>query len=173
MSRWGPVAALLLVAPVAAAAPPPPVIDMHMHAAAADSQGPPPLGMCTPIDPFPAWDPRTPYGEIFHAFFKKPPCPDPVWSPMTDDEVMKETLGVAERWNVFGVVSGPPELVDAWLSYAPSRLIPALTLGFAGTGPPAPDAVRARHAAGKLRVLGEITNQYAGLPPDSPRLAPY
>jgi hypothetical protein len=80
MSRRGPVAALLLVAPVAAAAPPPPIIDMHKHAAAADSQGPPPLGMCTPIDPFSAWDSRTPYGATFHAFFKKPPCPDPVWS---------------------------------------------------------------------------------------------
>ena len=46
-----------------------PVIDVHMHALAANAQGPPPLGMCTPIDPFPAWDQRLPYGAAFQALF--------------------------------------------------------------------------------------------------------
>jgi predicted TIM-barrel fold metal-dependent hydrolase len=36
-----------------------PIIDMHLHASPADDQGPPPLAMCTPIDPFPAWDPAS------------------------------------------------------------------------------------------------------------------
>ncbi|HUU33124.1 MAG TPA: hypothetical protein VMW48_03615 [Vicinamibacterales bacterium] len=37
-----------------------PVIDMHLHALAADSQGPPPVAMCTPMAPFPVWDPARP-----------------------------------------------------------------------------------------------------------------
>lgn len=59
-----------------------PVIDMHLHVLAPDAQGPPPMAMCTPIAEFPAWDPgKVPYGEAFIGLFKRPPCPDPVWSP--------------------------------------------------------------------------------------------
>ena len=61
-----------------------PIIDMHLHALAANAQGPPPVAVCTPIDPFPAWDPAQPYGATFMAMLKKPPCADPTWSPMTD-----------------------------------------------------------------------------------------
>ena len=61
-----------------------PIIDMHLHASPANAFGPPPLAMCTPIDPFPARDPAQPYGATLMAIFKKPPCDDPVWSPMTD-----------------------------------------------------------------------------------------
>ncbi len=86
-----------------------PIIDMHLHAFAADAQGPPPLAMGTPIDPFPAWDPAQPYAATFLAMFKKPPCADPVWSPMTDRELMQQTLEVMERLNIIAVVSGSSE----------------------------------------------------------------
>ena len=62
-----------------------PVIDMHLHALAADDQGPPPLAICTPIDPFPAWDPAQPYGATFMTMLKEPRCDNPVWSPMTEE----------------------------------------------------------------------------------------
>ena len=42
-----------------------PIIDVHVHALGADAQGPPPLGMCTPIKEFPTWDPAQPYGATF------------------------------------------------------------------------------------------------------------
>ena len=41
-----------------------PIIDMHMHALAANHQGPPPVAICSPFDQFPAWDPAQPYGEF-------------------------------------------------------------------------------------------------------------
>ena len=69
-----------------------PVIDVHMHALAANAQGPPPLGLCTPIDPFPAWDQRLPYAAALQALFKKPTCANPVWSPSTDEELMAQTI---------------------------------------------------------------------------------
>ena len=56
-----------------------PIIDVHMHALAADHQGPPPIAMCTPFR-VPVWDPATPYGEVLMAAFKNPPCDDPIWS---------------------------------------------------------------------------------------------
>jgi uncharacterized protein len=113
-----------------------PIIDMHMHALAADAQGPPPLGMCTPFAEYPEWNPLTRYGDLFLLIFKKPPCADPIWSPTTDEELMKQTIAIAERWNIIGVLSGP----------APAR-------GGLGKGEPTPvhsgidlPAWRAEHA---------------------------
>lgn len=149
-----------------------PVIDMHLHASAADAQGPPPIAICTPIDPFPAWDPAQPYGEMFMAMHKQPPCDDPVWSPMTDEALMIQTLEVMERRNIFGVLSGTPDRVATWMAAAPGRFFAGL--GFRlGPDSPSPDSLRALHAEGRLAVLAEITNQYAGIAPDDERMEPY
>jgi predicted TIM-barrel fold metal-dependent hydrolase len=69
-----------------------PILDMHVHALAADEQGPPPVGICSPIDPLPTWDPAQPYGAVFMKMLKQPPCRDPVWSPRTDEELMNQTI---------------------------------------------------------------------------------
>lgn len=151
-----------------------PVIDMHLHALAANAQGPPPLGMCTPIDPFPTWDPAAPYAAAFIAVFKDPPCPDPVWSPETDEALKSQTLEVVRRLNIYGVLSGSPARVADWVSSAPDRLWPGVLFQ---PGDPAttltPDSLRALHQAGRLLVLGEITSQYAGIAPDDERMEPY
>ena len=60
-----------------------------------------------------------PFGEFFLEVFKNPPCDDPVWSPMTDRELMVQTLAVMERLNVIGVVSGSAERVEAWRKERP------------------------------------------------------
>ena len=162
---------LLALATPVSARDRPPIIDMHLHALAADEQGPPPLGMCTPIRGFDAWDQRRPYSEQFLERFQHPPCPDPVWSPRTDDEVRSRTLAVMERLNVIGVLSGPEERVEAWRRTRPERFIPAL--GFALEPENSVEHLRALHAAGRLDVLGEVTTQYAGIAPDDPRMEPF
>lgn len=163
---------LLLLAASVHAREPLPVIDMHLHALAADHLGPPPLAMCTPIDPFPAWDPAQPYGATFMAMMKEPSCDNPVWSPMTDDAVMTETLEAIELRNVFGVLSGTSDRVATWMEAAPGRFFAGL--GFnVGHDSPSPDALRALHAEGRLAVLAEVTNQYAGIAPDDERMEPY
>jgi predicted TIM-barrel fold metal-dependent hydrolase len=149
-----------------------PILDVHLHALAANAQGPPPLGMCTPIRPFPAWDPTQPYGETFMAMFKAPPCPDPVWSPMTDEDVLSRTLAIMERHNIIGVLSGPPERMAAWRASGSKRFIPGLMFQV-GDGAPSPDSLRHMHERGDLAVLGELTNQYAGIAPDDERMEPY
>lgn len=150
-----------------------PIIDVHMHALAADEQGPPPLGMCTPIPEYLAWDPKAPYTEAFIARFKKPPCSDPIWSPVTDDEVMKQTLAIAERRNIIGVLSGDAARVATWTKANPRRFIPALAFQLGGKETPSPEALRTMHARGAVQVLGEVTNQYVGILPDDPRMEPY
>lgn len=149
-----------------------PILDMHLHALAADQQGPPPLGMCTPIPEFPAWDPATPYGATFMAMLKNPGCDDPVWSPMTDEEVMAQTIEVMERRNIVGVLSGTPERVAMWMDAAPGRFFPGLGFNLAQT-PVTPDSLRALFESGRISVLAEVTNQYAGIAPDDERMEPY
>jgi uncharacterized protein len=149
-----------------------PVIDMHLHALAADSQGPPPLGICTPLGPsFPAWDPAEPYGTVFLQLLKNPPCDDPVWSPETDEELMRQTIDMLERHNIYGVLSGTPERVATWKEAAPGRFYPGL--GFQlNPNSFSPDALREMFMNGNLAVLAEVTNQYLGIAPDDERMQP-
>lgn len=172
MRTFLPFLCLILLMAPAGAQDRLPILDMHLHALAADQQGPPPLGMCTPIPEFPAWDPATPYGATFMAMLKNPACDNPVWSPMTDEEVMTQTLEVMERRNIVGVLSGTTERVATWMAVAPGRFIPGLLFQL-DPNALSPDSLRALHAAGHLAVLGEVTNQYAGIAPDDERMEPY
>src|SRR5688572_22749315 len=150
-----------------------PIIDVHLHASAANAQGPPPLGICTPIDPMPVWTQQSPYPEEFLAMLKKPPCADPVWSPITDDELMQQTIEAVRRLNVFGLLSGRGAHLDTWVTAEPERFMPAVALSVTDKTPPTPASLRELHARGKLRAIGEVTNQYGGAAPDDPRMEPY
>ena len=150
-----------------------PIIDVHMHALAADAQGPPPLAMCTPSPEYSAWDPATPYRDLFIVNSKKPACADPIWSPATDEELMNQTVAIADRRNIIGVLSGPAARVAAWVKANPRRFIRALTFQLGDKDAPSPAALRAMHANGELQVLAEVANQYAGILPDDPRMEPY
>ncbi len=164
-----PMLALLGAAPVLAR---PPIIDMHVHALAADDQGPPPLAMCTPMDPMPVWDQKGPWIEAFIGTFKQPACRNPIWSPKSDDELRQRTLAVMERNNIIGVVAGRQAMVAAWARDAPARVLPSLEPSQADLADA--DAMtrmfKQAKAAGKLAVIGELGMQYDGISVDSPRL---
>ena len=161
----------LLISSWAQADVPTPVIDMHLHALDYTDQGPPPLGMCTPMQ-MPVWDQREPYGAAFIRLLKDPPCQNPVWSPMSDDELLQRTLAVMRKNNVYGVLSGTRDKVDTWTLAAPGRFMPGLGFSLDDSSP-SPDDLVALRDAGKLDVLSEITTQYQGIGPDDPRLEPY
>jgi uncharacterized protein len=162
---------VLAAAIPAHAKPREPIIDMHMHAMGANDQGPAPLAICTPFPEFPAWDQRRPYEEVFMERLTKPTCPDPVWSPRSDDALMKETIAAMERLNMYGVLSGTPERVASWRRAAPYRFFPGLDFNLARGY--SPDRIRALHESGDLAVLAEITTQYEGVEPSDPRLEPF
>ena len=174
------IRAVAVVAAVVLLAPAPvrvqtrePIIDVHLHASAAAAQGPPPLAVCTPLDPMPGWTQQAPYQQEFLAMTKKPPCADPVWSPATDAELMQQTIDTVRRLNVFGIISGIGARLDSWVVAEPTRFMPALYLNVADKNPPAPAVIRERHAQGKLRAIAEVANQYSGVAPDDPRMEPY
>lgn len=147
-----------------------PVIDMHMHAMPADAYGPPPLGMCTPIT-MPVWDPAQPYDAAMGEFFKHPSCKDPVWSPMTDEAVMLQSIAAMKQSHVvLGLLSGRPESVAHWREHAPAgAFLAGLEFDLAKD---TPAAIRQLQAAGHLDVLAEIGLQYEGIAPDDPRMEP-
>jgi hypothetical protein len=94
---------------------------------------------------------------------------------MTDEALMNETIEAMERLNIVGVLSGEqPERIAAWMAAAPGRFIPGLVLRFGPAGADFPtDSLRSLHAAGRLAVLGEVINQYAGIAPDDERMEAY
>ena len=148
-----------------------PIIDVHMHALAAADQGPPPVAICTPIQ-MPVWDQVGSYSQSWLEMLKNPPCEDPVWSPETDEDLQSQTIAEIDRHNVFGVLSGTPELVARWMEAAPGRFFPGL--GFQlKPGAPSPVMLEKLHTDGKLAVLAEVTNQYLGIAPDDERMEPY
>ena len=157
---------------MANAADRPPVIDMHMHALAADSQGPPPLAMCTPMK-FPAWDQTIPYEDVFMDMLKRPTCDDLVWSPETEEELLSQTLGAMERRNIVGVLSGTPDRVAEWMSVSPDRFLPGIGFRIGGDREYSLEALSNLHEQGRLAVFAEITNQYVGIEPDDERMEPY
>ena len=155
------VTVTLLLIPLAAtaqraASPPAPIIDMHLHALPADWFGPPPQRICTGDVTFPGRDTRDSADlERLHA------CSVPLWSPTSDEEVMKQTLAMMERYNVVGVASGPVDVVRRWHAAAPARIIPGLTSG----GEISLDSIRVWAADSTIQVLGELMFQYRGLGP--------
>ncbi len=166
-----PVAvALVSAAQANAQLPAPPIIDVHLHAQRATDQGPPPLGLCLPIEAWPVVETGTAWPEAFLALHKDPPCPAPVWSAETDVELMDRTLQIMERRNVIGVTSGAR--LDDWRARSPDRIIPGVLFG-GGPGSPSLDSLRARFSDGRVRVFGEVTIQYRGIRPDDPSFEPY
>jgi len=83
-----------------------------------------------------------------------------------------------ERLNIYGVVSGEPDMVGRWAAASPRRIIPATDYRLPGTegvrhvGARSIADLRALHARGQLTVIGEVMAQYEGVPPDDPRLDP-
>lgn len=149
-----------------------PIIDMHLHALPADAQGPPPVAMCVPIDPFPVPEGSESYLDAFMKMLKNPPCDDPVWSPETEEELLSQTLEVMERLNIYGVLSGPQNFMKIWRDASPERFIPGHHLRLT-PGASTPEQLRELYQTGELAVLGEVVTQYDGMQPDDPQLEPY
>lgn len=170
------VFALAVLIPAAACAAPPPILDMHLHARAADYAGVDAPPMCTPFEVMPYSYPRE--GVQAGLAFARAPCSHPVQAAATDDAVMRDTLAAMQRLNIVGVVSGEPERVARWASQAPGRVLQAVDYrvadapGSRHVGVRSIEELRALHGQGRLAVIGEVMAQYQGVQLDDARLAP-
>jgi predicted TIM-barrel fold metal-dependent hydrolase len=162
-------AILLSVLPLSAKTPPP-IIDVHVHAASASSNGPAPTAACTGTD-YPAHDPAKSWVETWDL--KNPPCAKPVWGPSTDAEVMTQTLEILKRRNIIAVASGPPDRVQRWKAAGGERIIPALVFYKTTLSEMTPEDLRKSFAEKRYLVFGEVALQYDGMSPSEPEFDPY
>ncbi|MCA1589582.1 MAG: amidohydrolase [Acidobacteria bacterium] len=163
-----------------------PIIDMHMHARTAEHYGPPPQPMCANVTRMPIWDQTKSFAESLSSQPGPAAC-TLLWSPQTDEKLFDSVVAQMKKYRMIGMLGGyDPKLVEKWVNAAPGRFIPGLdfrldkatgTASSAEKGKPftpiSPEEIRALHSAGKLKVFGEITNQYGGISPDDERMAPY
>jgi predicted TIM-barrel fold metal-dependent hydrolase len=170
MFRLVPLILIVSASSLAAQTHTDPIIDVHLHAAAADDNGPPPMALCAPPALYPVLDPRESWAQTFTAWSKKPPCSNPIWGPTTDDSVMTLSLEILKRRNIFAVTSGA--LLTRWSSAGGDRIIPALGFSFRAS-PPSPDQVREWFREGKYAVFAEVSIQYDGVSPSDERFDPY
>lgn len=155
---------------------PSPILDVHLHASPVSETGEAaPIAICAPFEKWQVWDPaQRSYDDFFSGvYLQGKACDDPVWSPQTDEEVMRQTIEVMERRNIYGVLSETPDRVEAWRAAAPGRFIPALRFNVGADEDITHDSLRQLIAAGQVEVFGEIWNWYDGIAPDDPRMEPY
>lgn len=129
-----------------------PIIDMHLHANSVE---------------------RGPDGAPNRRPCNPSPCLGIPSKVKTADDVLKLTLEAMDRNDiVLGFLSSSPvENVYRWVEAAPGRFIAS-----AGVGDPAEidlSALRKDYEAGRLRGMGELGNQYAGIEATDLRLEPF
>jgi len=153
-----------------------PVIDMHLHASSIADFGPPPMAMCSPLVP-PVWDQRQPYGAAWIGMFKNPSCDAPIWSPETQEALKQRTLAQIKKYDIYGVLSGPPERVAEWKAAAPDRIMSGLEFRISDEisigNTYSLDEIETLHRQGRLDVIAEVVTQYEGILPTDPRMEPY
>ncbi len=149
---------------------------MHLHARSAQYSGENPPPMCAPFQIMPRSDPAR--GVYEGMTFDKAPCATPIPAAGTDDQVMNDTIAAMRKLNIYGVVSGEPEMVAHWRTAEPARIMAAVDYRLPGTagqrhvGARTLDELRRLHKQGRLTMIGEIMAQYEGVRPDDPRLDP-
>ncbi len=124
-----------------------PIIDMHAHS-------------MTSID--------------FAAGVPNPASKVP--SPESAEAHMRMSLEVMARYGVvLAAVSGySPEGVTRWKEAAPDRVVPGIIFGAPpgeSGGAPEPAMLEEAIRSGRIRILGEVTTQYAGYSPSDARFA--
>jgi len=162
---------LAIVAVASAQERRPPIIDVHLHASSLGEfepfAGSPPIPHCVPMTDYPVPENIRRWSEIFRS--RDLPCRTIV-SPATDEDVMRRSLEIMTRRNIFAVTSGGR--VAAWQTAAPDRIMPSLSLGMR-PGAPSPAEAMRLFREGRFAALGEVAVQYAGMAPDDPWLEPY
>jgi predicted TIM-barrel fold metal-dependent hydrolase len=147
-----------------------PIIDMHLHAhRLADYGGGMPVCANNQEILYAGVDPREPTAPASSPQIKT--CASPVPAPSNDDAVMRQTLALLERYNIFAVTTGSLDRVRAWHAASPDRIIPAHA--FADPGSEGVGEFRGLLRNHELAVLAEVSPQYLGLSLDDPSLEPY
>lgn len=178
MKAWAVVVAAIIaaVAPSAAARESArytgTVIDVHLHAATADANGPPPTSTCVGSAADLRYDPQTPWAEAFLARMKQPACAKPIKGSATDEELLDQTISEMRKHDVTGFLGSDAASYAKWSARAPGLFRAAREFQL-GSDKVSPEQLAARFKAGEFAMLGEVSNQYVGSMASDPDFAPY
>jgi predicted TIM-barrel fold metal-dependent hydrolase len=153
-----------------------PIIDMHLHALAAEDQGPPPLYVGAPFDQFGAHDPKNDYGQTFIQASKTGQwAKHNSLSPLTDDSLRIQTLRVLKEYNVYAVTSGDISFVRKWHQQDSNRIINAIYWDFSAAKNKGlnVDSLKKLFQSNEFKVFGEVAIQYEGFSPSDSSFEPY
>lgn len=146
-----------------------PVIDMHIHAYPADGNGPPGTPLCPNIAEF-RYDGSVPWPQHLMTNILGRPCDQAIKGSLTDEALRDETIAEMRARNVRGLLGGPADRVNDWVAAAPDLFWPARHLNLSRDEGVSPDSLEAEFDAKQIVAISEITNQYAGIMADDPRM---
>lgn len=149
-----------------------PVIDVHLHAYAADANGPPGTPMCPGLAEF-GWDGREAWPTYLMKEIFTRSCNRPIKSSMTDEKLRDETIHEMRAHKVRGLLGGSAGRVSDWVAAAPDLFWPARHLDLKRDRQTTPESLASAFKAGKIVAIAEITNQYSGIMADDPRMDPF
>jgi predicted TIM-barrel fold metal-dependent hydrolase len=151
-----------------------PIIDVHLHAMLLEDSDPPNEHFCLEyLTHAPTIDPiKEPLLSTLAEWRQDPDCPVVVKPAESDEANMVRTIQVLRDRNIIGIVGGPRELVAKWHAAEPEHIIPSRNF-FLGRDTETPEELAAAFAAGEIKVLGEVGNQYFGYAPNAPEFEPY
>jgi len=157
-----------------------PVIDMHLHALTANSQGPAPLKIGAPFTHWGHSEANTPYGNTFMRVSKIGEwSTTTLTSPSTDDSLQMLTLKELDKYNVYGVTSGSDYdnigIVRKWKKANPKRIINSIGWGVSDIKYQklTLDSLRTLFKSGEFKVFGEVYIQYEGFTLSDSIMEPY
>lgn len=150
-----------------------PIIDMHMHVEGKDGIPPVKLGFCTPVSTMiPYYDQTKDFKEVWEDAFVNPKCDNPFWSPENFETYLDEVENELKKNNVLAVAFGAVDNVKTFKSRTPKHIISSLEFRI-GRDSISSEQMRTLITENNVKVIGEISNQYANIAPNDPRMFPY
>ena len=153
-----------------------PIIDMHLHAIGINDNGPAPVNVGAPFRNFGSHDPIKPYGPNFIRILKTDSLFEyTITSPVTDDDLMNESILILNKKNIYAVTSGEVMRVRKWKLAELKRIIPAVMFSFGDTlsHKLSVDSLQTLFQSKEFKVFGEIVLQYDGYSVSDPAFEPF
>ncbi|WP_338241747.1 amidohydrolase family protein [Aurantiacibacter hainanensis] len=150
-----------------------PVIDVHLHAAGAQDNGPAPNAVCPGLAADLRYTGSPPWPAEMTRIAQNPTCADPIRGPATDAEVREQTIAQLEEHDAIAILSSRQDDFAQWAAAAPGLFLRGHSFNLTWEDAPTVAELADAYDRGEFQVLAEVTNQYGGVLADDPAFAAY
>ncbi|NRB65363.1 MAG: amidohydrolase family protein [Saprospiraceae bacterium] len=150
-----------------------PIIDMYIHAENENELPPERMAMCIPLSTIvPYHDPSEEFSNAWNKALTNPDCENPIWSPVSYEEYLERVKTQLDKNNVVAAASGTLETLIQYDSIFDDKIIPSLKFRI-GRDSLSVNLLESILSDNKIKLLGEVSNQYNGIAPNDSRMYPY